>query len=159
VPVTRLAQRRRGCARRGRGRRRAGRPVIPAPFTSQRATSVAEALDLAADGGEDAKFLAGGHSLLPLMKLRLAVPTVLVDIGRLGELSYVREQNGHIAVGALTTHHDVAGSGLLLSELPLLAPAASPVGDPQNPHRGTIGRGTGGRAPPGGPAAGGMVRD
>jgi carbon-monoxide dehydrogenase medium subunit len=113
--------------------------VIPAPFTYQRAGSVDEALSLAAQGGEDAKFLAGGHSLLPLMKLRLAVPEVLVDIGRLSELSYVREENGHIAVGALTTHHDVANSGLLGGELPLLAHAAGQVGDPQIRHRGTIG--------------------
>jgi carbon-monoxide dehydrogenase medium subunit len=113
--------------------------VIPAPFTYQRAGSVDEALSLAAQGGDDAKFLAGGHSLLPLMKLRLAVPEVLVDIGRLRELSYVREENGHIAVGALTTHHDVANSGLLGGELPLLAHAAGQVGDPQIRHRGTIG--------------------
>jgi len=113
--------------------------VIPAPFTYQRAGSVDEALSLAAEGGDDAKFLAGGHSLLPLMKLRLAVPEVLVDIGRLSELSYVREENGHIAVGALTTHHDVANSGLLGGELPLLAHAAGQVGDPQIRHRGTIG--------------------
>ena len=113
--------------------------MIPAPFTYQRAGSVDEALSLAAEGGDDAKFLAGGHSLLPLMKLRLAVPEVLIDIGRLSELSYVREENGHIAVGALTTHHDVANSGLLGSELPLLAHAAGQVGDPQIRHRGTIG--------------------
>jgi carbon-monoxide dehydrogenase medium subunit len=113
--------------------------VIPAPFTYKRAWSVDEALDLAAQGGEDAKFLAGGHSLLPLMKLRLAVPTVLVDIGRLGEFSFVRDEGSHIAVGALTTHHDLASSGLLISELPLLAHAASEVGDPQVRHRGTIG--------------------
>jgi len=78
--------------------------LIPAPFTYQRASSVDEALDLAAKGGDDAKFLAGGHSLLPLMKLRLAVPEVLVDIGRVSELRYIREDGGHIAVGALTTH-------------------------------------------------------
>jgi len=113
--------------------------VIPAPFTYQRAGSVDEALSLAAEGGDDAKFLAGGHSLLPLMKLRLAVPEVLIDIGRLSELSYVREENGHIAIGALTTHHDVANSGLLGSELPLLAHAAGQVGDPQIRHRGTLG--------------------
>ena len=113
--------------------------MIPAPFTYQRASSVDEALDLAARGGDDAKFLAGGHSLLPLMKLRLAVPEVLIDIGRLGELSYVREENGHIAVGALTTHHDLANSSLLGGELPLLAHAAGQVGDPQIRHRGTIG--------------------
>ena len=113
--------------------------MIPAAFTYQRASSVDEALDLAAQGGEDAKFLAGGHSLLPLMKLRLAVPEILVDIGRLGELSYIRDDGSHIAVGALTSHDEVATSGLLASELPLLAHAAGQVGDPQVRHRGTIG--------------------
>jgi aerobic carbon-monoxide dehydrogenase medium subunit len=112
--------------------------VIPAPFTYQRASSVDEALALVAHD-EDAKFLAGGHSLLPLMKLRLAVPTALVDIGRLGELSYVRAENGHIAIGALTTHHDLSRDGTLARELPLLAHAAGQVGDPQIRHRGTIG--------------------
>jgi len=113
--------------------------VIPAPFTYQRAGSVDEAISLAAQGGDDAKFLAGGHSLLPLMKLRLSVPEALIDIGPLRELSYVREDDGHIAVGALTCHHDVANSALLGSELPLLAYAAGQVGDPQIRHRGTIG--------------------
>ena len=113
--------------------------MIPAPFTYQRASSVDEALDLAAKGGDDAKFLAGGHSLLPLMKLRLAVPEVLVDIGRVSELRYIREDGGHIAVGALTTHDEMARSGLLATELPLLAHAAGQVGDPQVRHRGTIG--------------------
>jgi aerobic carbon-monoxide dehydrogenase medium subunit len=113
--------------------------VIPAPFTYQRAASVDAALELAAEGGEDAKFLAGGHSLLPLMKLRLAVPETLIDIGRLRELSYIRERDGHIAVGALTSHDHVARSGLLGAELPLLAHAAGQVGDPQVRHRGTIG--------------------
>lgn len=113
--------------------------MIPAPFTYQRAGSVDEAVGLAADGGEDAKFLAGGHSLLPLMKLRLAVPEILIDIGRLGELRYVRDDDGHVAVGALSTHNDVATSGLLARELPLLAHAAGMVGDPQVRHCGTIG--------------------
>ncbi len=113
--------------------------MIPASFTYKRAWSVDEALDLAVQDGEDAKFLAGGHSLLPLMKLRLAVPEVLIDIGRLRELRYVREEDGHIAVGALTTHDELARSGLLASELPLLAHAAAQVGDPQVRHRGTIG--------------------
>ena len=113
--------------------------MIPAEFTYHRAGSVDEALALAADGGDDAKFLAGGHSLLPLMKLRLAVPEVLVDIGRLSELSYVRADGGDIAVGALTSYHDLAQSSLLATELPLLACAASQVGDPQVRHRGTIG--------------------
>jgi aerobic carbon-monoxide dehydrogenase medium subunit len=113
--------------------------LIPAPFTYKRASSVGEALDLAAQAGEDGKFLAGGHSLMPLMKLRLAVPETLVDIGRLAELSYVREDDGHIAVGALTTHDELARSALLDSELPLLAHAAGQVGDPQVRHCGTIG--------------------
>ncbi len=113
--------------------------MIPAPFTYQRAGSVDEALGLAADGGEDAKFLAGGHSLLPLMKLRLVVPEILIDIGRLRELRYIRDDDGHIAVGALSTHNDLATSGLLARDLPLLAHAAGQVGDPQVRHCGTIG--------------------
>jgi carbon-monoxide dehydrogenase medium subunit len=113
--------------------------VIPAPFTYQRAGSVQEALELAAAGGDEAKFLAGGHSLLPLMKLRLAVPSTLVDIGRLRELSFIRDDGDQITVGALTTHHVLATSGLVATELPLLAHAAGAVGDPQVRHRGTIG--------------------
>jgi len=113
--------------------------LIPAPFTYQRASSLDEALELAAQGGDGAKFLAGGHSLLPLMKLRLAVPETLVDIGRLGDLRYIRDDGSHIAVGALSTHADLAASGLLRSDLPLLAHAAGQVGDPQVRHRGTIG--------------------
>lgn len=113
--------------------------MIPASFTYQRASSADEALELAVLGGEDAKFLAGGHSLLPLMKLRLAVPEILIDIGRLDELRYIRDAGSHIAVGALTSHDDMARSGLLASDLPLLAHAAGQVGDPQVRHRGTIG--------------------
>jgi aerobic carbon-monoxide dehydrogenase medium subunit len=113
--------------------------LIPAPFTYKLAGSVYEALELAAEGGEDAKFLAGGHSLLPLMKLRLAVPEMLIDIGRLRELSYISQQDGHIAIGALTSHDTVARSDVLAAELPLLAHAAWQVGDPQVRHRGTIG--------------------
>jgi carbon-monoxide dehydrogenase medium subunit len=113
--------------------------MIPAPFTYQRAGTVEEALDLAAEAGDDGKYLAGGHSLLPLMKLRFAVPEVLIDIGRLDELSYIRDSGGHIAVGALTRHHDLEYSELLAAELPLLARAAGAVGDPQVRHRGTIG--------------------
>ncbi len=113
--------------------------MIPAPFDYQRPLSADEALVLAAEAGEDAKFLAGGHSLLPLMKLRFAVPEVLIDIGRLRELSYIRDEGDTIAVGALTRHHDLEHSGLLAGELPLLAYAAGCVGDPQVRHRGTIG--------------------
>ena len=113
--------------------------MIPAPFTYLRASSVDEALAFVAEYGEEAKFLAGGHSLLPLMKLRFAVPEMLIDIGRLADLSYIRAENGHIAIGALTRHHDLEHSALLAAELPLLAHAAGRVGDPQVRHRGTIG--------------------
>jgi len=113
--------------------------MIPAPFAYRRTDSVAEALDLIAEHGDDAKFLAGGHSLLPLMKLRLAMPEVLIDLGPVRELSYVREEDGHIAIGALTRHHDLVHSGVLARTVPLLAHAAGQVGDPQVRHRGTIG--------------------
>jgi aerobic carbon-monoxide dehydrogenase medium subunit len=113
--------------------------VIPPSFTYRRASSVDEALDLAAELGEDAKFLAGGHSLLPLMKLRFAAPEYLIDLGRITELSYVRDEGTYVAIGALTRHHDVNTSALLAAEIPLLAHAAGQVGDPQIRHRGTIG--------------------
>lgn len=113
--------------------------MIPAEFTYRRAGSVDEALSLVAEYGDEAKFLAGGHSLLPLMKLRLAVPEVLVDLGGVGELSYLRDEGGHIAVGGLTRHHELETSELLAREVPLLAHAAGQVGDPQVRHRGTIG--------------------
>ena len=113
--------------------------MIPAPFSYQRAGSVDEALALAADGGEDVKFLAGGHSLLPLMKLRLAMPEVLIDLGRVPGLSFIEDRDGHVAIGALTRHRDVETSALLARQIPLLAHAASRVGDPQIRHRGTIG--------------------
>jgi carbon-monoxide dehydrogenase medium subunit len=113
--------------------------VIPSSFTYKRAGSAEEALDLAAEHGEDAKFLAGGHSLLPLMKLRLAAPEVIIDLGGLRDLSYVTDQGSYVAIGALTRHHDVENSELLGREVPLLAHAAGQVGDPQIRHRGTIG--------------------
>jgi aerobic carbon-monoxide dehydrogenase medium subunit len=113
--------------------------VIPPSFTYVRATSVDEALGLAAEHGEDAKYLAGGQSLLPLMKLRFAAPAVLIDLGRVTELSYIRDEGSYVAVGALTRHHDVATSPLLLADIPLLAHTARAVGDPQIRHRGTIG--------------------
>ncbi len=113
--------------------------MIPSSFTYKRAGSAEEALDLVAEHGEDAKFLAGGHSLLPLMKLRLAAPEVIIDLGGLRDLSYVTDQGSHVAIGALTRHHDVEHSELLGREVPLLAYAAGQVGDPQIRHRGTIG--------------------
>jgi carbon-monoxide dehydrogenase medium subunit len=113
--------------------------VIPSAFDYVRAGSADEAVSLLTEHGEDAKLLAGGHSLLPLMKLRLATPSVLVDVGRLSELSSIRDAGDHIAVGALTRHRDVETSDLLRAEVPILARAAGTVGDPQVRHRGTIG--------------------
>ena len=113
--------------------------MIPAPFDYKRAGSAAEAISLVGEYGEDAKFLAGGHSLLPLMKLRLAQPSVLIDIARITDLSYIRDAGDHLAIGALTRHHDVEHSPLVAQHAPLLAHAASHVGDPQVRHRGTIG--------------------
>jgi aerobic carbon-monoxide dehydrogenase medium subunit len=113
--------------------------VITAPFTYLRASTVDEALALVAEHGDDAKFLAGGHSLLPLMKLRLAQPEVLIDLAPLRELSYIRDAGGHVAIGALTRHHDLEHSALLARSVPLLAHAAGQVGDPQIRHRGTLG--------------------
>ena len=113
--------------------------MLPAAFDYVRATSIDEAVALLAEHGDDAKLLAGGHSLLPLMKLRLASPAVLVDVGRIGALSYVRDAGDHVAVGALTRHHDVEHDPLLRAEVPLLAHVAGLVGDPQVRHRGTLG--------------------
>jgi carbon-monoxide dehydrogenase medium subunit len=113
--------------------------MIPAKFDYVRAGSAEEAVSLIGQHGDEAKFLAGGHSLLPLMKLRLAQPSVLVDIGRLTDLSYIRDGGDHIAIGALTRHMDVEKSPVLTEHVPLLAHAASHVGDPQVRHRGTIG--------------------
>src|SRR4051794_1127352 len=113
--------------------------MIPAAFDYVRAGSADEAISLLGQYGDDAKLLAGGHSLLPLMKLRLATPSVLVDIGRLGDLSYIRDAGDHVAIGALTRHRDVEISELLASQVPLLAHAAGEVGDNQVRHRGTIG--------------------
>jgi aerobic carbon-monoxide dehydrogenase medium subunit len=112
--------------------------MIPAPFDYVRAASVEEAIAALGDR-EDAKLLAGGHSLLPAMRLRLARPATLVDIGRLSELSYVREDGDRVAVGALTRHHDVANSEALRTLAPVVAYAAEQIGDPQVRHMGTIG--------------------
>jgi carbon-monoxide dehydrogenase medium subunit len=112
--------------------------MIPAPFDYEVAESVGHALSLVG-GREDAKLLAGGHSLLPLLRLRLTRPSLLVDLGRLEELSYVRDSGDTIAIGALTRHHDVAMSPIVQEHNPLLSYAASLIGDPQVRHRGTIG--------------------
>ncbi len=113
--------------------------MIPASFEYRRASSLDEALGLLAEGGEDAKLLAGGHSLLPLMKLRLAAPSTLIDIGRLADLSYVKQDGDQVLVGALTRHRDLEISEVLQTHVPLLSHVAGQVGDPQVRHRGTIG--------------------
>ena len=113
--------------------------MIPAPFDYVRAGSAEEAISLIGEHGDEAKFIAGGHSLLPLMKLRLAQPTVLIDIGRVSDLSYIEEHGNEVRIGALTRHMDVENSDVLAEHAPLLAHAASHVGDPQVRHRGTIG--------------------
>jgi carbon-monoxide dehydrogenase medium subunit len=112
--------------------------MIPASFEYEVAGSVAEAVELLGQR-EDAKLLAGGHSLLPAMKLRIARPATLVDIGRIGDLSYVREDGDAIAIGALTRHHDLATSDLLNASCGIVAHTAGLIGDPQVRHRGTIG--------------------
>jgi len=121
--------------------------VIPAAFDYEVAESADHAVSLLGEHGEDAKLLAGGHSLLPLMRVRLAAPSVLVDIGRIGDLSYVRDGGDHVAIGALTTLEDVHFSELLERECPIVAHTAGEVGDPQVRHRGTIG-GTAAHADP-----------
>jgi len=113
--------------------------VIPAAFDYVRAESAGHALELLAEHGDGAKLLAGGHSLIPLMKFRLAAPAVVVDIGRITDLSYVRDEGTHLAIGALTRHRDIETSDLVGSQAGLLAAATSKVGDPQVRHRGTIG--------------------
>ena len=113
--------------------------MIPAAFDYIRAESVDEAVALLSEHGDDAKLLAGGHSLLPMMKLRLAVPSVLIDIGQIRDLSYVRRDGDTVAIGALTRHRDLVESPVLHQHAPLLSRAASHVGDPQIRNRGTIG--------------------
>ena len=112
--------------------------MIPASFTYERAGSVEEAIELLGRDG-DSKLLAGGHSLLPAMKLRIARPTVLVDIGRLDDLRYVREDGDRIAIGALTRHDALVRDAVLAAGCGVVAHAAELVGDPQVRHRGTIG--------------------
>jgi aerobic carbon-monoxide dehydrogenase medium subunit len=113
--------------------------MIPASFEYEVATSAQHALELLATHGEDAKLLAGGHSLLPMMKVRLAQPAVLIDIARVPELSGIRVDGDEIVIGATTRHADLVTSEVLAAEAPILAYAAAQVGDPQIRHRGTIG--------------------
>ncbi len=113
--------------------------MIPAAFEYHVPKTLEEALRLLERHGDEAKVLAGGHSLLPLMKLRLAAPRYVIDIGRLRGMSYIREENGQIAIGALTTHADLESSALLLMRCPLLPETAAEIGDVQVRNRGTLG--------------------
>jgi carbon-monoxide dehydrogenase medium subunit len=112
--------------------------MISAQFDYVRANTLDEALTLLAQN-EDARILAGGHSLIPAMKLRLAMPPLLVDIGRIKDLSYIREDHGQIQIGAMTTHYQIESSDLLKKICPLLPECAGHIGDVQVRNKGTIG--------------------
>src|SRR5205809_7888902 len=113
--------------------------MYPAQFDYFRPTTVDEAVKLLVQHGDEAKVLAGGHSLIPAMKVRHARPKAIVDIGRIANLSYVRETSGAIAIGAMTTHADIAASALLGDRCPLLPETARHIGDMQVRNKGTIG--------------------
>ena len=113
--------------------------MYPAPFEYHRAASVQDAVMLLDQYGEDGKLLAGGHSLLPVMKLRFASPSHLIDIAKIPGLSGIAERDGMICIGAATVHAEVAASPLIRSRLALLAKGASLIGDVQVRNRGTIG--------------------
>lgn len=113
--------------------------MIPAAFDYQVAENAEHAISLLGEYGDEAKLLAGGHSLIPMMKFRLATPTQLIDVGRIDDLSYIREENGHVAIGAMTKHAQLETSDVIASSVPLLGHVASLVGDPAVRHRGTLG--------------------
>lgn len=113
--------------------------MVTSSFDYYAPTSVADALTLLDQHGDDAKLLAGGHSLIPLMKTRLAEPAVLIDLGKISTLSYINEQDGGLAIGAMTTYSEIAGSELVQSNAPVLAEASGQVADNQIRNRGTIG--------------------
>ena len=113
--------------------------MIPAAFDYLAPGSLADAMAVLTARGEDAKILAGGHSLLPLLKLRLASPKLLIDLSRIPELKGVREQDGKVVIGALTTHYQIESAALLKKRCPLLPETACQIGDVQVRNRGTIG--------------------
>jgi carbon-monoxide dehydrogenase medium subunit len=113
--------------------------MIPGSFTYHRPASVSEAVQLLARLGEDARPLAGGHSLIPMMKLRLAQPQHLVDLGRIAGLKGIRQEQGEIVIGAMTTQAEIVASPLLAEKAPLLIEAAKVIADPQVRSVGTIG--------------------
>ena len=113
--------------------------MIPPRFEYHAPKSIGEAIKLLTDLGDSAKLLAGGHSLLPMMKLRFAAPEHLIDINRIPELRGVREENGQVIIGAMTVENEVINSPIIQTKLPLLSEAAKLIADPQVRNRGTIG--------------------
>ncbi len=113
--------------------------MIPGSFEYFAPTALDEALSLLQEHGDDAKVLAGGHSLIPTMKLRLAEPAVIIDIGGIGSLKGISESDGNLVIGALTTHHELESSDLVQQKVPLLAETAAEIGDVQVRNKGTIG--------------------
>ncbi len=113
--------------------------MIPATFDYVEADSADAAIAALSEYGDEAKLLAGGHSLIPLMKFRLATPSVLVDIGRLSDLSYINDAGDYLAIGSMTRHRALETSELLASQAPILAHVAGQVGDPAVRYRGTLG--------------------
>ena len=113
--------------------------MIPGAFTYHRPSSVAEAVGLLAEHGEDARPLAGGHSLIPMMKLRLATPAHLVDLAGLKDLKGVATDGGDIVIGAMTTQHELIASDLLAGKVPLLRETSLVIADPQVRYAGTLG--------------------
>ncbi|OZM70107.1 carbon monoxide dehydrogenase [Amycolatopsis antarctica] len=113
--------------------------MIPAAFDYTAPSTVDEAIRALADAGEDAKIIAGGQSLLPVLRMRLAAPTSLIDLGKIAELRGVREDGEHLVIGAMTTHHEVQRDPLIAEHAALLARATDTVADPQVRHRGTLG--------------------
>lgn len=113
--------------------------MIPAAFDYLAPTSLADALAALAEAGDDAKVLAGGQSLLPVLRMRLNAPEKVIDLGRVEELRGIRDEGDHIVIGAMTTHADVAASELVAQHAAVLAAATAEVADPQVRHRGTLG--------------------
>ena len=113
--------------------------MIPASFEYFSPTTLSEALTLLRRLGSEAKILAGGHSLTPVMKLRLATPSYLIDLRRISDLNYIREENGSVAIGAMTTYYQIMTSPLIQRRCPTLAETASEVADIQVRNKGTIG--------------------
>ncbi|WP_315766451.1 MULTISPECIES: xanthine dehydrogenase family protein subunit M [unclassified Bradyrhizobium] len=113
--------------------------MIPGPFSYHRPETVADAVKLLAGLGDEARPLAGGHSLVPMMKLRLATPAHLIDLHGLSELKFIRRDGNRIRIGAMTTQHDLLTSDEIRANLPILQEAAALIADPQVRYRGTLG--------------------